>query len=80
MKTNQSFRISIKGDGEILDRAGNPLNGVQKETLVRRANAYESLRVALMEIRDSCQKTGVSFEDQSFSNTNLASKVLQENP
>jgi hypothetical protein len=80
MKTNQPFRISIQGGGEILDRAGNPLNGVEKETIVRRANAYDDMRAALVEIRDRCNQTGMGFEAQMFANTELASNVLKENP
>lgn len=36
------------------------------------------LKSALIEIRDMCQRTGYSFEDQSFAMTRIATEALHE--
>ncbi len=53
-----------------------PMSAAEQE-IVRLDSENIALRASLIRIRDLCQQTGVSFEDQSFKATEIATKALK---
>lgn len=58
MNAPAKFRIELKGDGRILNASGNPIDGNEKENLVRMANCHDDLLEALIRVADWMAASG----------------------
>lgn len=60
-----AFRVSTKGDGQILNAAGNPINGFEREHLAKAANQFEALKAcanqleAIRDYANMCKGTDI---------------------